>query len=190
MMMVQGQSPVMKELHVDDELILRIGRDDPEAFHTFYEQTEKALYAYILSLVRHHHDAEDVMHDTYMKVRSAAHLYQPQGKPMAWVFTIARNYAMMQLRSRSKDADLPPEEMLSETLFTEAAAPEDRMALQALLEELEETERSIILLHAVSGFRHREIAQDLGLPLSTVLSKYNRGLKKLRRRLEEEGGRR
>ena len=45
----------------------------------------------------------------------------------------------------------------------------------------------MVLLHAVSGLRHREIARDLGLPLSTVLSRYSRALKKLKRCLSEEG---
>ena len=49
---------------------------------------------------------------------------------------------------------------------------------------LTERERQILLLHLVGGIRHREIAVNLGLPLSTVLSCYQRTLKKLRRYLE------
>ncbi len=49
---------------------------------------------------------------------------------------------------------------------------------------LTERERQILLLHLVGGIRHREIAANLGLPLSTVLSCYQRTLKKLRRYLE------
>lgn len=39
------------------------------------------------------------MHDTYIRVRAAAHLYEPMGKPMAGVFTIARNLSLMKLRA-------------------------------------------------------------------------------------------
>ena len=59
--------------------------------------------------------------------------------------------------------------------------------LEAALKALGDEERQVVLLHAVSGLKHREIAQDLGLPLSTVLSRYNRALKKLKRHLTEEG---
>ena len=59
--------------------------------------------------------------------------------------------------------------------------------LAAALKTLGDEERKVVLLHAVSGLKHREIAQDLGLPLSTVLSRYNRALKKLKRYLTEEG---
>ena len=50
-----------------------------------------------------------------------------------------------------------------------------------------EQEQQIVVLHAVSGFRHREIASLLSLPLSTVLSKYHRAIKKLQHYLREEG---
>lgn len=65
--------------------------------------------------------------------------------------------------------------------------PTDRLVLEAALKTLNEEERRVVLLHAISGLKHREIAQDLGLPLSTVLSRYHRALKKLKRCLTEEG---
>ena len=48
------------------------------------------------------------------------------------------------------------------------------------MRNLSEEERQIVMLHAVAGFKHREIAATLDLPLATVLSKYNRALKKLK----------
>lgn len=58
---------------------------------------------------------------------------------------------------------------------------EDRLVLTELLQVLDETERSLVLLHAVSGYTHAELAERLGMPLGTVLTKYHRGLKKLRK---------
>ena len=55
-----------------------------------------------------------------------------------------------------------------------------------VMDGLDDTERQVILLHAVAGLKHREIAELLKCPLSTVLSKYNRGLKKARKQLEGE----
>ena len=62
--------------------------------------------------------------------------------------------------------------------------PEDRALLEQALGTLEEQARRIVLLHAVTGLKHREIAQLLELPLATVLSKYHRALKKLKAQLE------
>lgn len=50
---------------------------------------------------------------------------------------------------------------------------------------LDETEREIVLLHAVWGYKHREIAQMKGMPLGTVTWKYNAALEKLRKEWEE-----
>jgi RNA polymerase sigma-70 factor (ECF subfamily) len=58
------------------------------------------------------------------------------------------------------------------------------MVIAACMEQLTEQERQIVALHALAGFKHREIAAILRLPLPTVLSKYNRALKKLRQHLE------
>ncbi len=60
------------------------------------------------------------------------------------------------------------------------------MVLKAALDILKEDERQIVLLHASAGLKHREIAADLQMPLATVLSKYNRAMKKLKQYLREE----
>ena len=61
---------------------------------------------------------------------------------------------------------------------------EDRTVLTAALSTLSDEERQIIMLHVTAGLKHREIAQLLELPLSTVLSKYRRALSKLKQKLE------
>ena len=61
----------------------------------------------------------------------------------------------------------------------------DAMVLKAALEILKEDERQIVLLHASAGLKHREVAAGLGLPLATVLSKYNRAMKKMQNYLRE-----
>ena len=66
--------------------------------------------------------------------------------------------------------------------------PDDRIVLEGVLSLLSQEEREIIMLYAVSGMKHKEIAESLGLKLSTTLSKYHRALKKLKNYLEGEVG--
>ena len=110
----------------------------------------------------------------------------PQGKPLAWLFTITRNLCRDLQRNKSRDGQTP-EDLENDARFSYISDPTDRLVLEAALKALGDEERQIVLLHAVSGLKHREIAADLGLPLSTVLSRYNRSLKKLQRSLTEEG---
>ncbi|HSR04623.1 MAG TPA: sigma-70 family RNA polymerase sigma factor, partial [Proteiniclasticum sp.] len=79
-----------------------------------------------------------------------------------------------------------PAELSNDKKFSYVTDAEDRLVLEGVLEKLTEEERKIILLYAISGMRHREIAESLDMKLSTLLSKYHRGLKKLRSYLEKE----
>lgn len=170
---------------IDEYLIVRTGQGDRAAFERLYEETSNAVYAYALSLLLNRENAEDVMQETFLKIRAAAHLYKPQGKPMAWILTIARNLCMMRFRQEKRQTELLPEHMEEECGLSDIKESEDRLVLETALRILSQEELRIIVLHAVSGMKHREISEVMNLPLSTVLSRYQRGLGKLRKKLEE-----
>ena len=174
------------EGRLEERLLPLVGQGDSEAFEVLYRSTEKAVYALALSMLRNPHDAEDIVQETYLKVRAAAHLYVPQGKPLAWLFTITKNLCRDLLRGQSR-TEAAPDGAEDDLRFSYVSDPTDRLVLEAALKALGEEERQVVLLHAASGLKHREIARDLGLPLSTVLSRYSRALKKLQRYLTEEG---
>ena len=171
---------------IDEDLFIRIAENDMAAFEELFRITERSVYAFALSILRKHDDALDVVQDTYLKIRAASHLYKPMGKPMAWIFTIARKLSMSKLRSKKQIADAQIEDIENDPSFSYITENEDKLVLQAAFKVLNEQEREIILLHAISGLAHHEIAKNLGIPLSTALSKYHRGLKKLRKYLVEQ----
>ncbi|WP_296561794.1 RNA polymerase sigma factor [uncultured Acetobacterium sp.] len=175
-----------QKLNIDEAIFTRIADNDMAAFEEFYRLTERTVYAFVLSTLKNHDDALDVVQDTYLKIRAAAHLYQPMGKPMAWVFTIARNLAISKIRSKQKNDSLTLTDLENDLNFSYVSDKEDRLVLQTALKILNNEETQIILLHAISGFTHREIAKSLEMNLSTVLSKYHRGLKKLKKHLTEQ----
>lgn len=173
----------------DEELLKRVGVGDQDAFRQLYQNTDRVLYSFILSILKNPQDAEEVMQETYLKVWTSASSYQSQGKPLAWMFTIARNLCYMKFRDQKRQADLGLDELSGEE--TGEVCPQienlaDAMVLRAALEILKEEERQIVLLHASAGLKHREIASSLQMPLATVLSKYNRAMKKLQLYLREE----
>lgn len=174
-------------MKIDERLFELIGENDMEAFETLYNITERTMYAYILSIVKNHEDSLDIMHDTYMKVRSAAHLYKPMGKPLAWMFTIAKNIARNRFRLEGRIVNSEELNLENKAEFAYISDPIDRIVLESALTILSGEEQKIVLLHAVSGMKHREIASNLGIPLSTALSKYRRALKKLRTHLKKQG---
>lgn len=171
---------------VDDLLIQRIAVGDQDALHTLYENVASNIYGFALSITKNTHDAEDVLQETILMVYRKAADYRSKGKPMAWIFTIARNFALMKLREHSKTTSLEDTQILNSAEFSDIESAEQRMTLQAVLQALDSQEQQIVMLHAVEGMKNREIAEIMHLPLNTVLSKYHRALKKLRKHLEEQ----
>ena len=123
------------------------------------------------------------MQDTYLTVWTKAGSYVPQGKPLAWVFTIARNLCYMRFREQKMKADVALED-LAEKEEGEYCAPLEQAADRKVL--LDALGRQIVLLHAAAGMKHREVAEALQMPLATVLSKYNRSMKKLQELLTQK----
>lgn len=175
-----------KNIVIEEALFEQIGQGSIVAFETLYRLTEKTMYTYILSLIRKHEDALDILQETYLKIRMAAHLYRPMGKPLAWMFTIAKNLSYTKFRNQQHFCDLELMDLDNTLQYSYITDQEDRLVLQSAFKILDDTECEIIMLYAVSGMKHQEIANALEIPLSTALSKYHRALKKLRKHLIQQ----
>lgn len=173
-------------VEIDEDIFLKIAEDDMDAFEELYRTTKNAVYGYILAFIKNTQDAEDIMQDTYIKIRASAHLYRPQGKPLAWIFTIARNFCLMKVRAEKKMSYLNYDDLENKTDFSSVQNKENRILLENAFLILSGEERQIIILHALTGMKHREIAEIMDMPISSVLSKYSRALKKLRKNIEGE----
>lgn len=169
-----------------ENLILDIANGDTNALEELYRLTDSSVYGFALSILKKSHEAEDIMHDAYVKIYESAGTYRPLGKPMAWILTIVRNLALSRFRSKD-ESNLPLKEdwIISDQYdFTESSI--NQMLLDKLLKILSDEERQIVILHSITGLKHREISEILEIPLSTTLSKYHRSLSKLRILLKGE----
>ena len=181
---IADDNPRHLEVTVDDSLLIGVSEGNKEAFTALYRITGATVYAYALSILRNPAEAEDAMQDTFLKIRCAAAVYQPRGKAMAWILTITRNVCLMKLRQRNHQSFYSLEDAQTEPDWSPVTDLEDRLVLRSAMQVLSDEECQIVILHAVTGWKHREIAVQLQLPLSTVLSKYRRGLRKLKEELE------
>ncbi len=177
------QMPDARQL---DRCLAGIASGDQESLAELYQAAGTAVYSFSLSILKNRQDAEDALHDTFVSIYAASGIYRSMGKPMAWILTVARNQCRKLLRERSRSPEALEELWEQDLESPEPISAEEKLLLRECLFRLTEEERQIVTLHAVSGFRHWEIAAFLSLPLSTVLSKYSRAVKKLRRSLREE----
>ena len=170
-----------------DELLIGIAAGKQECLAQLYSRTRAAVYGLALSYLKNSDDAEDVTQDTFVQVWNCAASFKPQGRAMAWLMTVTRNMTLGRIRSQSRLDHMEPEEW--EKLPDEHPQPqsEERILLSEMLRCLGPTESRIVTLHAVSGLKHREVAELLEIPLATELSRYHRSLKKLRTMMEGDG---
>lgn len=167
-----------------DAWLAAVARGDRQAFARLYERMKAAVYGLALSIVRERTDAEDVMQNTFLRVWEHAGQYRPGTDARAWIFTITRNLALMLLRGRKKTT--PVGEWTDEwDADGQGGDWLDKILLETLLASLDELERQIVLLYAVEGYSHKDIAALLGRPYATVRWKYSNAMKKLSRQLEE-----
>lgn len=169
-----------------EELVGRMSCGEMSAMGDLYDLIEKDVYAYALSKTANKGDAEDITHDTFVQVWKNATQYKPMGKPLAWIFTIEMNLIRRQFNRNQRFVPL------DETIEVEPDCEDieesvvDNVFLKRMLSILSEEEREVITLHIVSGLKHREIAKLLEKPLSTVLAKYYRAVKKLQMEIKEK----
>lgn len=168
-----------------DRCLNALAEGDDTALERLYNLVGTSVYAYALSVLRNKYDAEDVMHDCIVKIYEQAASYTSHGKPMAWILTIAKNMCYARFNLNKRFADVTDEELEQQFAGNERMNADDKLLVQGCLAKLSATERQIVVMHAVGGIKHREIADMLGLSLSTTLSKYNRALAKLQQLIKE-----
>ncbi|MEG0994726.1 MAG: sigma-70 family RNA polymerase sigma factor [Bacilli bacterium] len=167
----------------DKELMYHIAKKDTHALRVLYEQTSSQVYGFALAILHDHHLSEDVMQETYIKIFNNAENYNDQGKLIYYILTIVRNLSYMKIRENKHYYNLS-EELLNNigNNHDEYLKTDNKILLEECLNSLTSEERQIIILFAITGLKHKEIAELINIPLSTVLSKYSRALKKLQKK--------
>jgi RNA polymerase sigma-70 factor (ECF subfamily) len=153
------------------------------AFEALYRSSRDDVYAYASSLLRDRVAAEEVTATAFERAyRKRSHFDRERGEPRAWLFGIARNAALDELRRRGRHSELAaePEDLAAATVEEGAAASERRLAVSAALATLEPRERELVALKFFAGLANAEIAVVVGISESNVGTKLHRAVTKLR----------
>ncbi|HET9677600.1 MAG TPA: sigma-70 family RNA polymerase sigma factor, partial [Solirubrobacterales bacterium] len=141
------------------------------------------VYAYAAGLLRDPTAAEDVTAAAFERAYRKRSRFDPsRGEPRAWLFGIARNAALDELRRRGRQTELTAEPADLDSLGADEGAErsERRLAVSAALERLQPGERELIALKFFAGLANAEIAQVLGIGESNAGTKLHRAMNKLR----------
>lgn len=150
------------------------------------EQYAPLLYRYAYRLTGSSHEAEDLIQQTYLLVHQRGHQLREVRAARSWLLTIVRNVFLKSRRHRGRFVSLESidePERYEEPLEGEV----DRGQLQQALLELSEEFRSPIVLYFFEDFSYQQIAEHMGVPIGTVMSRLSRAKAFLKKRLVASG---
>lgn len=183
----------------DADLMLRVKRGDMRAFTELVEKYKQPVINIIYRTLRDATEAEDLAQNVFVQVHKSAHRYKVSAKFSTWLFTIARNLCLNEIRRRSRH----PAQSLDETFDDDESHPirqvEDARILSApenilqselqekissALARLPENQRTAILLCQQEELSYEEIAEVLGCSLSATKSLIHRAREALKEQLK------
>jgi len=142
-----------------------------------YEGLGERVFRFIYRMTRSIELAEDLTHDTFVRVHQRRGQYQGRGSVRGWVFQVAVNQVRDHMRHRRlrliHDAGADPARQY-------VAGQEERLSVERALAQLPETQRLVVLLHDVDGYKHHEIAEMLEIAEGTSKARLSRAREILR----------
>jgi len=163
------------------------------------QRERRRLLNFIRKRVGDQGDAEDILQDVFYELTEAYRLMQPVEQVGAWLYRVARNRIIDRFRKRKPEArseimvgtNQPDALLLEDLLPSPDAGPDAVYARSVLLEELEaaledlpENQRAVFIAHEIEGRSFKQLANETGLSVNTLLSRKHYAVLHLRRRLQ------
>lgn len=183
----------------DAALMLRVKQGDRDAFTQLVEKYKQPVINLAWRTLRDETEAEDLAQTAFLQVFKSAHRYQSTAKFSTWLFTIARNLCLNEIRRRSRhpadsmDAPHPTQEDQPAHQFEETRTPaptdtllrgELEQKVEQAIRELPENQRTALLLCREEELSYEEISEVLGCSLSATKSLIHRGRESLKLKLK------
>jgi RNA polymerase sigma-70 factor, ECF subfamily len=170
-------------------LVERARRGEAAAFETLVRRHARAVYATAMSVLNDAQEAEDVSQDAFVTALERLDDCDPD-RFTAWLLRIVRNHAISAHRRRQVRSTVSLD--VATALTSESDPGLDaqrsrlRQRLRDALDALGETQRQVLLLHDLEGYKHREIGEMLGMPEGTVRYTLFQARRAARQRLDED----
>lgn len=170
----------------ESELVRAATGGDTRAFESLYRRHVARVHGAVLRLVGYDHGrAEELVQEAFVRAWQKLDGFRQESAFGTWMYRLAVNTALMALRSRAADPvreageDGPPE------VADEPFCPAEREELERAIADLPPRARAVLVLHDVEGWRHEDIANELGMAIGSSKAQLHRARGLLRRSLGE-----
>ena len=178
----------------ETKIMVEVAEGNLSAFKTLVELHHKSLISFIARFTGDRDSAEDIAQEVFLRVFKAAKDYKPQAKFKTWLFTIATNLCLNEIRdnkSSSKFVDLSDlHEQEYPIIAPEAFSPQKAAenaelskAVRKAIRSLPGNQRTAILLRQYNDFSYNEISKIMGLSISAIESLIQRARQSLKKSL-------
>jgi RNA polymerase sigma-70 factor (ECF subfamily) len=170
----------------DYELIQAIGRKEGKAFQSFVERYRKTVFNFIFRLLGDRFAAEDLVQEVFLRIYRSAGGFEPRAKVSTWVFRIAYNLSLNELKRRSRFVCMDQIEEVAGIPAPDVLR-EDELAknVRAMIRQLPEKQRAALLLRVNEDLSYAEIGSVLSVSVASVESLIFRARDRLRKLLKE-----
>lgn len=174
----------------DAQLVSRSKSADVEAFGELVRRYQKPVFRIVLRMVKSPDDADDITQDTFVRAYRGLKTFKEEFDFHPWLYRIAYNQAINFLNKRKRQAavdldDVPERDIKTgpepESPIQSASRQELLGRLESALERLPEEQRTVFLLRVQDGLSYEEIAETMGTPKGTVMSRLARARMALRK---------
>ena len=160
-----------------DDAVNAVKAGDWSALDYLYVSFADAVCSHVRSIVRRHHDAEDITQSVFLKLPRAIHRYEPRGVPFErWLLRVARNAALDHLRASRA---VPVAEVFVAEEGRDECQSEIRQLLKEALAQLPPEQREVVVLRHALGLSPLEIARRLNRTEPSVHGLHHRGRRAL-----------
>ena len=172
----------------DHALARAAGNGDVRAFEALYRRHSRRVYAVLWRLCGHEARAEDLVQEAFVRAWQALPGFRFESAFSTWLHRLAVNTALMELRSRAGGEALETDDTALD-VHPESDSAGQRTALAIDLERAVATlpprARAVLVLHDIEGWKHAEIAAELGMAVGSSKAQLHRARGLLRTRLGE-----
>ena len=180
----------------DVDLMLGIQSGDADALSQLYDRYNGVMKALILRIIHNETEADDLLQEVFMEIWNRAKNFSAEkGKPLGWMVTLTRRRAIDALRKKQAYAraeerlQAQPEQQplawVQNATENDIEAGDTRVLMAKVINSLPEAQQQVIELAFFQGMSQREIASHTNIPLGTVKTRLELGLKKIYDGLKE-----